>query len=81
MVFANPDFQLNDSRMLARADNQSLQNGPGRLRGPETRDMEDLSFPALAGTQAECDQLAAKFKGWNWKTTDLSGAAAIKKLC
>jgi CHAT domain-containing protein len=79
LVFANPDFQLNDSRMLARADNQSLQNGPGRLRGPEKRDMEDLSFPALAGTQAECDQLAAKFKGWNWKTTDLSGAAASKE--
>jgi CHAT domain-containing protein len=79
IVFANPDFQLNDSRMLAGADSQSSRNAPGRLRGPETRDMEDLSFPALAGTQAECDQLAAKFKGWNWKTTDLSRAAATKE--
>lgn len=29
IVFANPDFQLNDSRMLAGADSQSLQHAPG----------------------------------------------------
>jgi hypothetical protein len=29
IVFANPDFQLNDSRMLAGADSQSLRNAPG----------------------------------------------------
>jgi CHAT domain-containing protein len=79
IVFGNPDFQLNASKMLARAGNQTSQNGPGMLRGAETRDMEDLSFPALDGTQAECEHLAAKFKGWNWKTTGLTGAAASKQ--
>ena len=50
VLFANPDFDLASTAMLAKAD-----NGSGSIRGSEKRDVEDWSFESLTGTQKESD--------------------------
>jgi tetratricopeptide (TPR) repeat protein len=75
-VFANPDFTLNLSHIVPRADgNPSIT---GVLRGTEKRGMEDLTFDPLEGTQKECDRLAKAFQGWHWSAEVFTGGDATK---
>src|SRR6202022_629936 len=51
VLFANPDFGLPSTTMLARADNRSAH--AGSIRGSERREIEDWSFGSLEGAQKE----------------------------
>ena len=74
VLFANPDFGLASTAMLAKAD-----NGSGSIRGSEKRDVEDWSFESLTGTQKERDELIKKFIGWGWTPTDFTAKEATKE--
>jgi tetratricopeptide (TPR) repeat protein len=74
VLFANPDFDLASTAMLAKPD-----NGSGSIRGSERRDVEDWSFESLTGTQKESDELTKKFIGWGWTPTDFSAKEATKE--
>src|SRR5271165_2389450 len=74
VLFANPDFDLSSTAMLAKAD-----NGPGPIRGSEKRDIEDWSFESLTSTQKESDELIKKFIDWGWKPTDFTAKEATKE--
>ena len=74
VLFANPDFDLASTAMLAKSD-----NGSGSIRGGEKRDVEDWSFESLTGTQKESDELTKKFIGWGWTPTDFTAKEATKE--
>ena len=78
VLFANPDFDLASTAMLAKADNRSSDPG-SKIRGSEKRDVEDWSFESLAGTQKESDELIKKFAGWGWTPTDFTAKEATKE--
>ena len=77
VLFANPDFDLASTAMLAKADNRSAD--AGSIRGSEKRDVEDWSFESLTGTQKESDELIKKFAGWGWKPSDFTAKEATKE--
>ena len=76
VLFANPDFDLASTAMLAKADNGQ---GSKSIRGSEKRDVEDWSFESLTGTQKESDELIKKFIGWGWTPTDFTAKEATKE--
>ena len=77
VLFANPDFNLGSTAMLAKADDRSAD--AGTVRGSEKRDIEDWSFGSLTGTQKESDELIKKFVGWGWMSTDFTEKEATKE--
>src|SRR5271166_2525219 len=77
VLFANPDFGLTSTAMLATADNRSAD--PGSIRGTEKRDIEDWSFASLVGTQKERNELIKKFLGWGWTPIDFTKKKATKE--
>ena len=77
VLFANPDFGLVSTPMLAKADNRS--SDPGSIRGGEKRAIEDWSFESLTGTQKERDELIKKFVGWGWTPIDFTAKEATKE--
>ena len=79
VLFANPDFDLASTPMLAKADNRSADAGSKSIRGSEKRDIEDWSFGSLEGTQKERDELIKKFAGWGWTPTDFTAKEATKE--
>ncbi len=79
ILFANPDFDLVSTAMLAKADNRSSDPGSKSIRGSEKRDVEDWSFESLDGTQKESDELIKKFVGWGWTPTDFTAKEATKE--
>jgi CHAT domain-containing protein len=79
VLFANPNFKLGSTVLLAKADNGSSDPGPKRMRGSEKRDVEDWSFESLEGTQNESDELVKKFDGWGWKPSDFTAGKATKE--
>ena len=79
VLFANPDFDLASTPMLAKADNRSADAGSKSIRGSEKRDIEDWSFKSLEGTQKERDELIKKFAGWGWTPTDFTAKEATKE--
>jgi tetratricopeptide (TPR) repeat protein/CHAT domain-containing protein len=79
VLFANPDFGLSSTTMLAKADNDSSGAGSKLIRGTEKRDIEDWSFENLAGTQEESDELNKKFAGWGWTLTNFTKEKATKE--
>jgi CHAT domain-containing protein len=70
VLFANPDFNLGSTPMLAKAEQRS--GAAGSIRGGEKRDIEDWSFEDLEGTQTESDELSKKFVGWGWEPTEFT---------
>jgi len=74
VLFANPDFDLASTAMLAKAD-----DGSGSIRGSEKRDVEDWSFESLTGTQKESEELIKKFVSWGWTPTDFTAKEATKE--
>jgi tetratricopeptide (TPR) repeat protein len=79
VLFANPDFKLGSTVLLAKADDGSSDPGPKRMRGSEKRDVEDWSFENITGTQKERDELVKKFIGWGWTPTDFTAKEATKE--
>ena len=79
VLFANPDFDLASTPMLAKADNGSSDPSSNAIRGSEKRDVEDWSFASLEGTQNESDELIKKFDGWGWKPSDFTAGKATKE--
>ena len=79
IVMANPKFDgdLNPNTQMAKSDLPT--DGSGVLRGTEKRDVEDLSFEELGGTQRESDQLIGQFKGWGWPAKSLTKAGVTKQ--
>src|SRR5208282_2855945 len=77
VLFANPDFNLVSTPMLAKADNRSAD--AGSVRGSERGDIDDWSFRSLEGTQKERDELIKKFAGWSWTSTDFTKKEATKE--
>jgi tetratricopeptide (TPR) repeat protein len=78
VLFANPDFDLASTAMLAKADNRSAD--AGSIRGSEKRDVEDWGFGSLEGTQKEGDELTKKFAGWGWTPTEFTAKEATKEV-
>src|SRR5208283_4815002 len=72
VLFANPDFDLASTPMLAKADNRSADPASKSIRGSEKREIEDWSFESLTGTQKERDELIKKFAGWGWTLSDFT---------
>jgi CHAT domain-containing protein len=79
VLFANPDFGLASTPILAEADNGSSDPGAKSIRGSEKRDVEDWSFESLDGTQKESDELIKKFIGWGWTPSDFTKKEATKE--
>ena len=77
VLFANPDFGLASTAMLAKGEHRSAD--AGSIRGSEKREIEDWSFGSLEGTQKESDELMKKFAGWGWKPTDFTAKEATKE--
>jgi CHAT domain-containing protein/tetratricopeptide (TPR) repeat protein len=75
IVMANPKFD----REMQLASLDPPAEGSGVLRGPEKRDVEDLSFEELGGTQKESAQLLPKFEHWGWQARSLSGSDVNKR--
>jgi CHAT domain-containing protein len=65
--------------MLAKADNGSSDLGSKSFRGSEKRDIEDLGFEVLTGTQKERDELTKEFAKWGWKSSDFTAKEATKE--
>jgi CHAT domain-containing protein len=79
VLFANPDFGLTSTPMLAKAEDRSADAGSKSIRGSEKRDVEDWSFESLTGTQKERDELIRKFARWGWTPTDFTAKEATKE--
>ena len=79
VLFANPDFGLVSTAMLAKEDDRSSDPGSKSIRGSEKREIEDWSFESLTGTQKESDELIKKFAGWGWTPTDFTAKEATKE--
>jgi tetratricopeptide (TPR) repeat protein len=79
IVFANPDFNLDSSQTIAQADHESSSAIPSVVRGNEKRDLEDLFFSSLKGTQTECDKLGKAFAAWSWNTVSFTDKDATKE--
>ena len=77
VLFANPDFGLASTTMLAEVDHRSAD--AGSVRGSEKRDVEDWNFGSLEGTQKERYELIKKFSGWGWTTNDFTTKEASKE--
>ena len=78
VVFFNPDFRATPGGALAKAGGQISDQSLPRLRGTDRRDMEDLRFDPLAGTQKEGDGLVQDFKSWGCQTIASNRARATK---
>jgi CHAT domain-containing protein/Flp pilus assembly protein TadD len=79
VLFANPDFDLASTSMLAKAEDRPSNKGLKSIRGSERRDVEDWSFESLTGTQQESDDLIKKFTGWGWTPSDFTKKEATKE--
>jgi CHAT domain-containing protein len=77
VLFANPDFNLGSTPMLAKPEHRSAD--ADSIRGSEKRDIEDWSFEDLEGTQKESDELSKKFVGWGWAPIDFTAKGATKE--
>ena len=77
VLFANPDFNLGSTAMLAKVDSRSAD--ADSIRRSEKREIEDWSFGSLEGTQKESDELIKKFVGWGWTPIDFTAKEATKE--
>jgi CHAT domain-containing protein len=79
IVMANPTFDGDLNPNIQMAKSELPIEGSGVLRGTEKRDVEDLSFEDLGGTQQESDQLIGQFKRWGWTAKSLTRAKVTKQ--
>ena len=76
VLFANPDFDVASTPMLAKTDYDPASKS---IRGSEKRDVEDWNFESLEGTQKESDELIKEFTGWGWTSTEFIAKEATKE--
>jgi tetratricopeptide (TPR) repeat protein len=76
IVMANPKFDTD----IQLASHDPPSEGSGVLRGAEKRDIEDLRFEELEGTQKENAQLMPKFEHWGWQARSLTGSEVTKRV-
>jgi CHAT domain-containing protein len=79
ILLANPKFDQELGGNTQLANSELPTDGSGVLRGLEKREIEDLSFPALTGTQKESDELLPKFQRWGWPAKSFTGSAVTKQ--
>jgi CHAT domain-containing protein len=79
VLFANPDFGLGSTPMLANTDKGSSRAESTLIRGSEKRDIEDWNFESLTGTQKERDELIKKFAASGWNLIDFTKEKATKE--
>jgi tetratricopeptide (TPR) repeat protein len=79
VLFANPDFGLGSTPMLANTNNGSSRADSTLIRGSEKREIEDWHFESLTGTQKERDELIKKFADWGWTPIDFTKKKATKE--
>jgi CHAT domain-containing protein len=81
VLFANPDFGLASTPLLAKADNGPSNPGSESISGSEKRDVEDWSLDSesIKNTKQEADDLMKMFAGWGWKSTDFTAKEATKE--
>jgi tetratricopeptide (TPR) repeat protein len=79
IVMANPKFgkDLRGSDQVASTEPPT--EGSGVLRGTEKREIQDLRFDEIGGTQRESAQLLPKFERWGWPAKSLAGADVTKQ--
>ena len=77
VLFANPDFSLGSTPMLAKAEDRSAD--AGSIRGSERRGISDWSFGSLEGTQRESDELTKEFADWGWTPIHFTAKEATKE--
>jgi tetratricopeptide (TPR) repeat protein len=75
IVMANPKFD----RHIQLASDDPPSEDSSVLRGAEKRDIEDLSFEELGGTEKESAQLLLKFGHWGWQAGSFSGSDVNKR--
>jgi CHAT domain-containing protein len=75
IVMANPKFDGD----IQLASNDPPSRGSGVLHGAEKRDVEDLRFEELGGTQNESALLMPKFEQWGWQARSLAGSDVSKR--
>ena len=75
IIMSNPKFD----RDIEVASRVVPAEGSGVLRGAEKREVEDLTFEELEGTQKEGAQLLRKFERWGWQTRSLTGPDVSKR--
>jgi tetratricopeptide (TPR) repeat protein len=75
IIMSNPKFD----RDIELAGRVVAAEGSSVLRGVEKREVEDLTFEELAGTQKEGAQLLRKFERWGWQTRSLTGSDVSKR--
>jgi CHAT domain-containing protein len=75
IVMANPKFD----RDIQLASIDPPSEGSGVLRGTEKRDIGDLSFEELGGTQKESAELMPKFEQWGWQARSVTGSDVSKR--
>ena len=75
IVMANPKFD----RHIQLAIDDPPSEDSSVLRGAEKRDIEDLNFEELGGTEKESAQLLLKFGYWGWQARSLSGSDVNKR--
>jgi tetratricopeptide (TPR) repeat protein len=75
IIMSNPKFD----RDIELASRVVPAESSGVLRGAEKREVEDLIFGELAGTQKEGAQLLRKFERWGWQTRSITGSDVSKR--
>ena len=79
VVLANPKFDKNLGTSTRIPENYLPAEGSRVPSGAEKRDIENLSFEELEGTQTESTQLLLKFGDWGWQATSLTGPDVTKR--
>ncbi|HEV2987538.1 MAG TPA: CHAT domain-containing protein [Candidatus Angelobacter sp.] len=72
VLFTAPDFDAN------LATHPAPKDAEAKMRGTETRGLQDLQFQKLEGFQNENEQLLRLFSAWHWPTQSHSGPNATK---
>ena len=79
VILANPEFDKELAMTAEVAKSDLPTESSGVLRGLGKREIAELSFLDLAGTQKESDKLLSKFQQWGWSTVALTGVNATKR--
>jgi CHAT domain-containing protein len=79
VLVANPEFdkQLAETAQVAKDDLPTESSGV--LRGVQEREIANLSFVDLPGTEKESNNLQCEFEKWAWSTETLTGLNATKR--
>jgi tetratricopeptide (TPR) repeat protein len=78
VVFANPDFDLDSSKLPVSRGNSASMDDHVPFKGSELDDVQTWSFQKLATSGEEAEKLIKMFANWGWSSTSFIGANARK---